>query len=319
MKLKFCLLLLLVALSRSGSAQGYHPFPSANTIWGEAFKKHEDSNVRIIYYGLKSGDTLINTKTYHKLYRSADTVFQEAEFFGGLRDDSAARKVYFFGSVPGNPTGEILLFDFSLNQGDTLKANANGGKNNWYINGNMLTVSLVDSVLLDGTYRKRMYLGFPVPSIWVEGVGNMVRGLLFGPGTYPNNGTWNELVCMQQHNDWFYHLNNSWIYPAHVYPSCTELLLNNAPAQGLREISPQNGGLRFFPNPVTGKSLLVLKDAGNYEAIEVYNAAGSRISSELIGRRTELVFNRTDYTPGLYVYRLRARNGSCVSGRFSVQ
>jgi len=319
MKIKLYFLCMLIVAARMVNAQSYHPFPSSNTIWAEYFSPHADSNFRIVYYGLKDRDTVINSQTYHRLYRSADTLFQETEFIGGLRNDTAERKVYIYGPLTYGPGSvETLFYDFSLNQGDTLKRNANGGRNNWYINNNM-TVTAVDSIIIDGTWRKRMFLDFPIPTIWVEGMGNMVRGLAWFTGDYPTNGTWNELLCMKQHGDWIYHHATGWRNSTLIIPTCDSLQNLNVKPQDIKSISAADGGIRFFPNPLTGVSRLTIKETGRYELLELYNMTGSRVLSVSLDNKKEIAFDRKDFVPGFYVYRLKAKGEIYVSGRFTVE
>ena len=298
-------------------AQSQHSFPAADVIWGEAYKAHTDSNSRIIYYGLKNHDTTINSTVYHKLYQSDDTVLQETEFIGGVREDSVNRKVYFFGNLHNAGVAnraEYLLFDFSVGRGDTLKGNANGGRNNWLTN---LVVADVDSILLDGTYRKRIWLNFNVPSVWVEGVGNIVRGLFFSASIFPYNGIWNELVCMKENNNWFYHLDNSWLSHRRRYPPCVNLLDINVPTQGVGG-SILNNEVHLFPNPLTDASCLNIEMASAYELVDVYNISGKRVKSEIIGNRSKVPFCRKDFRSGFYYYKLYAKSGASISGSFIV-
>ena len=314
MKTIYTFLLLLCCTTFSLHAQTYKRFPSSNTIWGEIYRKNADSSFRVIYYGLLNNDTVINGYTYHKLYQSADTLFQEAEYYGAIRDDSASRKVYFMQRSFSAAIDEQLLFDFSLNRGDTLKGSANNGRNNWHTN---LIVANADSVLMNGYYRKRISFNAPYPSMWVEGMGNIVRGLMFLTGDVPFNGTWAELVCMRQDNRWWYHRNISWLYQ-HTFPArCEDLLLENT--TGVDEIALNNKSVRFYPNPVTGQSYLDILEAGKYETLELYNIAGARLSSEPVAHKSRIAISRESYTPGIYFYRLTDKSGASVFGRFSIQ
>ena len=43
-------------------------------------------------------DTIINSRKYHQLFRSKDTIFNAFEYIGGIREDSL-RMIYFNGDM----------------------------------------------------------------------------------------------------------------------------------------------------------------------------------------------------------------------------
>ena len=164
-----------------------------------------------------------------------------------------------------------------------------------------------------------MTLDFPTPSIWVEGVGNMVRGLTWFTGTYPNNGTWNELLCMKQHGQWIYHHTTGWRSSTFLIPACDSLqTLNQTPSQGIESVR-SNNGVSFYPNPVHGASHLTIKDAGKFELLDIYNITGVKCFTMKMENRVDVLIDRKDFVPGLYVYRLSAKTGYVVNGRFMVE
>ncbi|MDX2191645.1 MAG: hypothetical protein SFY32_17465 [Bacteroidota bacterium] len=136
------------------------------------------------------GDTNVLGMKYKKIYYSKTYFYSLSEakadtnkvflFNGLLRNDSINRKAYY---VPNSLLGanfttssEILLYDFKLNVGDTLPHTYiyryNHGMSNTLPN--QLTVSGIDSLLIDGKYHKR-YTFINVNSISgyiMEGIGN---------------------------------------------------------------------------------------------------------------------------------------------------
>ena len=116
--------LLLVVLY--GHAQNdYHPIADGCT-WSVSDEKY-----------MTAGDTVIDGKTYHKIYKQTDNQpFEfnliQAEYFAAIRNDTAGRKVYAylpagtwvrktitFEMYQTEEAQEVLLFDFTLHTGDT--------------------------------------------------------------------------------------------------------------------------------------------------------------------------------------------------------
>jgi hypothetical protein len=106
-----------------------------------------------------------------------------------LRDDSVTNKTFF---VFPNRNNDSLLFDYNLAVGDTMK------EHSVYTNSN-LVVSSVDSILINGQYRKRwnFHKGLNNDSTYfIEGVGSS-GGLIEPLNTYAIDFTYRHLVCVK--------------------------------------------------------------------------------------------------------------------------
>ena len=112
----------------SVGAQDYHPFPMLNATWHISWGTSTcDSNGLSAtgYHYYTDTDTLISSELYTKLKRlgvcptCCPTLGPSAYdgYMGGLRQDTLNKKVYI---VPSDESTEYLLFDFSMNVGDTL-------------------------------------------------------------------------------------------------------------------------------------------------------------------------------------------------------
>src|SRR6056297_3664257 len=124
------IVLATIQLQAQGEYE-YTPFPDSNAIWSEVYRAPVSENYEKDYHvlALFNEDTVINSIEYHKLFRLYDTVLnrEKAEYLGGIREDSLNR-VYYKGLnlyedylyMDTNQTGEVLLYDFSLEIGDTL-------------------------------------------------------------------------------------------------------------------------------------------------------------------------------------------------------
>ena len=122
----------------------------------------------IKYSDVIDGDTIIDSISYYKIYTSGYICYDNYFYFffnhelhGFLREEG--NKWYT------NLNGEDKpLYDFTLEVGDTLY--------NAYTTSELI-VEEIDSILVDGEFRKRMKLQFPYKLLYViEGIGSN-RGL----------------------------------------------------------------------------------------------------------------------------------------------
>lgn len=169
----------LLGAEEAASEPLYHPFPDSRAMW----------RVRIIglagnYYTRYwlHGDTMIDDQRFHKVYHSWD--------YDTLHFDSSWS--YLAGYVRESPPGRViglsprrdgifLLYDFNAKVGDTVSVE-------WLVMSGSarLIVESVDSVLVDGTWRRRLRLQSPlrplVTETWIEGIGSTDD--VFNPGAY---------------------------------------------------------------------------------------------------------------------------------------
>lgn len=190
---------LLVAPWLSAAALGqaniYHPFPDSNAVWmGHHWPGLINCGEHYAY--ALTGDTLIGGQTYHTLVipyvnaYGACTVYHTPGYAGALRQDIAAKKVYWV--APGN-VAEELLYDFDPAVGDIIP-----GFDRLGCSQPEEVVTLMDSVLIGSTYRKQWHCGtFPNTNTLIEGIG-FISGVLEGCATGMPDGPFNVLDCFSQ-------------------------------------------------------------------------------------------------------------------------
>jgi|GEM_PF-2932561 len=309
-------ILFLLLLPAVAGAQDYVEFPDSNTIWCEAFRYSSFMPITTHFYKLGNTDTTVFGRTYRKLYRSADTTFTESEGIGGIWEDVPARKVYLGPGTASNPG--TLMYHFSVAVGDTIPDSANGGDNNW--TGDLLVHS-IDSVLINGSYRRRINLRFAmnpsvnIPDAWVEGMGNQVRGLKYFSGTIPNNGQWNELVCMFQDGTEIYHNTTDWnIFDPDTFSGadCWVIITD------VEDPAMTAPAVRFAPNPLETSGRFTLTTGSRFTGIALYDAQGRKRWSSPVNGRTEIPFNRSGLPAGVYYY-LVSGEGKPVSGKLLIR
>lgn len=133
MKTKILLLTILVLLLQKINGQEYNPIAVEGAHWIVSFDNiNTVEPVDGIWEYYSSGDTLVDSFNYKKIFKRDLVITQNGplfqaedpyQLFGLIRDDTVAKKVYAiqilenYNTCPLNE--EYLLFDFSLNIGDT--------------------------------------------------------------------------------------------------------------------------------------------------------------------------------------------------------
>jgi hypothetical protein len=311
----FLIIASLLSTTFYATAQEYQyvPFPDSNAVWSEVYWKPygEPAPLWVFNkYAIFNEDTVINDIVYHKLYHTnaSEITQKKSECFAGLREDGMKRiwmnkfvKTHEEQFV-ANEYGENLLYDFSLNKGDTLVAFTNHLatlKANEY-----LVVTKVDSIKIYSSIRK--VINFNISwTYWIEGIGN-VKGLIFNSGDLPNNGIDNDLICMHQ-NDTLMYYNSGGGY----YDDCVPQFVKDGVA-----LLP-NTEVKVFPNPATGG--LVNFEGLDFETLELFDLNGSLIREEKIRGEECFQLDVSNLPPGVYTYRLKTNGLVPTMGKIVVQ
>ena len=289
----------------------YHPFPTSDALWREyrKFPKGMGAYDDYDYHQFISGDTLINGKMYHKIYKSgnagsgcmsgpscnsyAKTSYYQNKLTGYFRED-ASKHIY----APGQPTEE-LLYDFNITVGDTIKNSSGTPLDCFKSPQYYLKVASIDSVLIGGVFHKRFNIdridagSSTFYTSIIEGVGATTG--LFSLRTSYCNLYYSQLLCFMQ--------NNITVYPDGQ--SC-----NLAVVSGINELSFQKSVI-VYPNP--GKGEFTFKGLDKENKIELYDNTG-RLTYQTICTDVIQTITLNDKAIGIYFYRI-----STVDGKISAQ
>lgn len=303
MKQKILLLVIigffLLQMQIKLQAQEYVPFPDSNAIWSEVFTNEQPFEIETYQYGI-SGDTIINTIQYQKIYLLNDTVYPlvTGQYCGAIREDST--KIIFVidcnCAYPGSGQDEVILYDFSKSIGDTVFVGIDGLGPTGY-----LIINYIDSMLIEDDYRKTFhFLGYE--EYWIEGMGS-TRGL-FSPiqAQPPGFQKW-KLICFNQDNEVKY-LNPE-------FNTCFPILT------GINTKELENNNIKIFPHPVINISVIDFMNNTSfmYQYIDFYNIFGQKVNHINIKDRKQIFIKKIDYMPGLYVYRISGQNMKSVIGK----
>lgn len=260
-----CLLIILFLSTMQLSAQ-YVNIIDTNALWSVWDRK---------YY--IEGDTLINAINYSVVYEKSDPQLSTTIKHSYIREDSASQRV-FIHSI----SKEYLLYDFSLNKGDTVTVHN-------FI-GTTLIVDSVDYITLGGVLRKRMKMSSYVGNTtwfdeyWIEGVGSN-NGLTYS-GMF-NSGisdiTYPILVC--------YQLDGALLYEDSNFTNCSEPW----PLDILEDNIAQ---VEIYPNPLNGIINVQLPPNSHKAIVRIYNLNGALLlKQELTQNETRIDLEALQLAP----------------------
>jgi hypothetical protein len=291
--MKLLIVLILCLWGRIALTQSYVHFPDTVAMWHETYIQQIPppilwyDAIGEIYY---KGDTTINNITYHKLYSTQRNIFcsQVIEgtpyYTGALREDTIQQRMYYRES--GQDT-EHILYDFSLEVGDTLP-------------GHSSTVKSIDTIITDdGIARRRWHVFADYPeAYYIEGIGGN-QGLLTDVlgVEYPNvtlcfGGDTKQIVY---YNEYFTYGNGDCHVPT---DTCWNV--------GMPEMQEISANFKVYPNPA--KDYIVFECKGlqakqqNQNSIQILNVLGQVVETLAInGDKTIWITEGVE--PGVYFYK----------------
>lgn len=254
-------LLLLTIPVVHGFGQTYYPFPTDSAKWSVMdYMDWPDWQIPPVpdecitrHYGF-ANDTVINGKTYGKLYGNnlyADYPYSDLDFnlatatyVAAVREDSS-KKVWV-----RNATDSIdfLYYDFALDTGDTFCFD--------YFAAGCYQVIYIDSILIDGNYRRQIHFNTSGAETWIEGIGSTVGWFEF---------QW--IGSISYYLDCFFE-NETQLFATSGNCHCDTYT-------GIEQIN--NDVIKVFPNPVTTEINIEFKNSFKQINIELYTLLGNKI------------------------------------------
>jgi virulence-associated protein VapD len=232
-------------------------------------------------------DTVINAKTYFKVYKNNI-------FYCALRETEDNKIYCYFSDIQR----ELLTYDFNWEQGKELKYHPyeENGISNTYA-----TINKIDSVkLLDNKYYKCLKSGDDI--FCIQGIGDLNGFFSF---LFPNplNGDKTAILCFYKDKQLIYSNSD----------------FNNCGVTSISDISIYSDyNLKVYPIPSNGNVIIEL--SGNdficAETITIYNQSGEFIKSYKInGAR---VINISQLNKGIYIYHITSLKGQKKSGKIII-
>lgn len=252
-----------------------------NSVWRINYEfsytpKGQHSNGDEVYKYFVNGDTVINNKTFFKLYKSGIMYLEtplkiENKYMGAIRD--SANQIFYIASTK---TDEKKLYDFDLKKGDYLPGNP------------QIQVDSVDT-LPDGRKRFQFFLitvHCGSANTIVEGIG-WLGGLLEGNSCYSHPGIRGSYAVCYSEGDVTKYLSD--IAIQNGYTTCSDV------ADAIKVI-------RKKPFNITATdSYLNINSPEKNTTLEIYNLLGNKVVQKTVDGNSRIYIN--NYKPGVYILK----------------
>ena len=185
-------------------AQNYTPLIDSTKMWSGMHTSYPQG-IQVTTYTKFCGDTTINRMEYFKVWETYDTLFQNWELIGTIREDIENKKVYFRDTLGS----EGILYDFNMNIGDTVNV-VNYFYQSWGYPIFYFKCVNIDSVFINNSYRNSYILN-PLfredktrnnYETWIEGIGSDF-GVLASSFSQIYGNTWGFL-CYYENAELIY-------------------------------------------------------------------------------------------------------------------
>lgn len=283
---RLAIIFMLAIFCFDANAQTYYPMPTANATWTVVEYGYGTipPETGVTHFGL-SGDTMINSLAYHKIYYNQGGLgfdnpenefnLQTAVLYGVFRED-ASKKVWL--RKQPSDAEDVLIYDFALNLGDTFCFHDEPCGVLCH------PVSLVDSILIDGNYRRQIHFNYNgQEEKWIEGIGS----------AYDN---WDGHWCFDGNIAWFlncYQENGVTLYGTCDYPT------------GVTAITGESYAPEIFPNPLT--DFLTIRQETDDAKIAVETLLGATILTQNLNSGDSQI-NLSFLSNGIYLLHYSSKN-----------
>ena len=252
---------------------------------------------------LMDGDTVINSITYKKIYTcDYSPSISNKVFFSGIREDSFG-KVYFLldtnkmilSNFNLQARTEYLLYDFSLNIGDTIRLHNERDS--------IQVLQSIDSVSVGNQYRKRWnftdLFGNPLYSC-IEGIGS-INGLFF-----PLQFCFESSQLLTCYEDSVISWNNPYLNGVDCF------------AVSLDKKEKQTDLIKIYPNPTGNNLYLHFKKKINEDILlSIYNSTGQLVKQEqFTAFSNEYRVNIGEISKGVYFVKFTSNTQPVYSSKF---
>lgn len=287
---KLFLLAVIAFMTFAAYAQQYIPFPMNNALWTYRIVGSMNPPYEWTHIDSLGGIITIDTIQYASVY-------EEDYLKGGIREDSAEKKIYF-----NDYSQEIVLYDFSLSIGDTI----------FYPTplDNYKVVTDIDSILVAGQYRKRFQLInalYSMPDTWIEGIGSVYRYGLLNP-YYP----WIVLDGSTPYFGCFTHDSVVYIDGTTCYGACpcSYWLVDID-----ESVQMNNGDITIFMDASNNSLQIDMSNADIiYQYIDLLDSRGKLISRQP-AELENIEVDVSGLPEGIYLLNIVGSNGS-ITHRF---
>lgn len=323
------ILALALAAGTTAMAQNtYHPITDGCT-WSVSNEKY-----------MTAGDTVLDGKTYLKLYRQVENQpfefsLENAEYFAAIRDDSTERKVYAYlpagigiydvinhSTIHSDTAMDVLIYDFSLKPGDTTIyytlgdyivkcaavrktiADISVGWQGFSSVHHHYDESDTSIILSDNTTRSQIFLHAltynATDGVWIEGIGS-IRGFDEGTQVILSDYGYRTLLC-------FADSTAASFQSGFDFDDDSGDCFTNGFGGDVPEREKLN--IRVYPNPVTDLLIIsTLWPCDDLSSVQILDIAGSCVYQRLFTDSiSETAIDMKQLPKGLYILQIQQSN-----------
>lgn len=290
------LFLFILLLLKPNYCQTYHHFNTNGKHW--RVESSSDIGEHSYYHYILNGDTSFNGITYNKCYDFPEAPVIHLNYRGAIMEDTIGKKVYIRWDLADF---NQLLYDFSLNAGDTVSQDAY-----CYLgsDGDIYKVETVDSVMINGKYVKRWII--------ISGnYGNILNYVYEGLGSVL--GLFEPWTQLEVHSI----LNCVSVIDETIFPDSSI----TCPMIGPNGIKEQINTCKISinPNPVIFKSIIsYFSENDIIISFELNNLLGFTIYSNHQIDNNKILICKNDYPSGIYYYRIITKNNKSFYGKLII-
>lgn len=253
-------------------------------------------------YSYSGGDTVINSTAYKKFDFTSSS---GSNYHGAMREDSG--RVFF---VPADSLNEFLLYDFTLEIGDTVEV-ITQTVNDFPTSGlgghyEIQQVALIDTVyvVVNGSLRRQLEIrnADDRKIIWLDGIGSL-SGLYMS--TWENISMYGILLACMSEND-------------------TVLVKDAMPLEvgsadvcdftvGVSDLHSLGSNVRVYPNPASEEIHIVFDDQFLYgHDVRIYDLSGRMVYIQSLGTSVSQIQTMSWGRKGVYVLEIRNSEGNLI-------
>ncbi len=290
MKKFLFLFLSSCAFPQAMPAQNYTPFPEDIAVW-DVYERPSEPDPRLTAFHryTMDGDTIINGKSYNKIYCSrwawtyppSELNMTRLGYCFGIRQDITNKKVYRTITI-NNSTVDTLLYDFDLKVGDIIPPTAATRPG-----APAQIVSSIDTVVYSEKKYKRLNLkGGLDGAALIEGVGNANGLIEYTDGFFEAADVLNAF-CNSTTSD------------------CKDLL-----ALTIQRVNAKNQ-VRTYPNPFTDKLTIIFDDETIKWDVVISDVLGKEIQ-RFNQVSKQLTVDRNEMKNGVYFLKFSDKDEAFV-------
>lgn len=280
--------ILCVWCCKISFGQFYNPTIGDSNMWN-IIETFEATNTRT---NVANRDTIINGLNYRKfeeVFYGVNTVYDCIAY---IREDTLDQKIFIRTGDFLQDTIEYVLYDFSLNEGDSIQLY---GITYWEVDSmGYYQVDSISEIELNGQIHKKFFLSGdpyvypdrPENPIWIEGVGSL--GDFMHPGISVDEFTRGVLSCFFK--------NGIKVFQSPDYDSCMVFF-------GDIEKHGNHGQIKVYPNPFKN-SICILSEIPQDLRINIVNSLGQVVYSNRFFSISENEVNLSSFSDGVFIIQV---------------